>query len=166
MSNMSPDKPPPAGPHSVCLDFGGQTKPHVRSCDSHDFNIDIEIVGGTQNRCQKCGCQICVSQNDSFRETNADVPIVGVLFCGFQLTQSQKQLSYLTATTECVTVHSSNDGFPGGWLDFFGRVGHVSPYQGDVAPPLKEVLAIVGGKVPVLHLLDISSSCKCLKYES
>ena len=87
-------------------------------------------------------------------------------FVAFQLTQSQKQLSYLTATTECITVHSSNDGFPGGWLDIFGRVGHVSPYQGDVAPPLKEVLAIVGGKVPVLHLLDISSSCKCLKYES
>ena len=51
------------------------------------------------------------------------------------------------------------------WI-FLERVGHVSPYQGDVAPPLKEVLAIVGGKVPVLHLLDISSSCKCLKYES
>ena len=37
-----------------------------------------------------------------------------------------------------------------------------SPDEGDVAPPLEEVLPVVGGKVPVLHLLDVCPSCKCL----
>ena len=115
MSNMSPDKPPPAGPHSVCLDFGGQTKPHVRSCDSHDFNIDIEIVGDTQNRCQKCGCQICVSQNDSFRETNADVPIVGVLFCGIPVNTIPKA-SFLPHSHHRVHNRSQQQWWVSWWM--------------------------------------------------
>ena len=39
----------------------------------------------------------------------------------------------------------------------------VSPDEGDVAPPLEEVLAVVWGKVSVLHLLDVRTSCKCLR---
>ena len=38
-----------------------------------------------------------------------------------------------------------------------------SPNEGDVTPPLKKVLAVVWGKVSVLHLLDICPSCKCLR---
>ena len=40
-----------------------------------------------------------------------------------------------------------------------------SPDEGDVTPPLEKVLAVVGGEIPVVHLLDVRTGCKCLRIE-
>ena len=55
--------------------------------------------------------------------------------------------THLAASAQGVPVDSRYDGFP---------------HESDIAPPFQEVLFVVTLEVPILHLLDISTSSEGL----
>ena len=60
---------------------------------------------------------------------------------------SRNVTTHLTASAKRVPVHRRDDGLPD---------------QGDVAPPLQEVLFVIALEVSVLHLLDVGAGSEGL----